>query len=132
MKRIFRRLTSPTARIIGTLWVIVILVSGFVVHTSLREVSCDREFRAALIVRAQYNEETDQLDALQDKAMLDWVHDLANPPETVDINNAGARQEWLHTVADKAEVRANAIITSRASIFAERRKHPFPELTCGR
>jgi hypothetical protein len=129
-KRLWRQITSPTARIIGSLWIIVGLVSGLVISTSIREESCDQQFRSALVERARINDQADKLDQLQRQALADWIHDFSSPPPGADVYGAD-RLAWLATVSVRAMERFNQLKTAHDDAVAERAKHPIPELTCG-
>lgn len=131
-KRIWRKMTSPTARTIGTLWIIVGLVSGLVIHTNLHEAGCSRQFRAALIARSEANDAADEFENQQDEAQLQWLKDIGNPPPELGNDWGPARMAWLQKVNANGASRVQQLIDNRRKAIAERRAHPLPELTCGK
>lgn len=129
MKTIFRRLTSPTARVLAAIWIAVFGVSGYTMFINYREASCDQEFRQAILNRAQVNDQTDHWENEQRKAIADWVHDFATPPPWATDYGPG-RMIWLQGVSQRAIDRFTAMDNERVAALAKR--PGLPDLTCGR
>lgn len=131
-KRILRKITSPTARTIGALWFVVALVSGLVIHSSIQDANCAKQFRAALVARSNASEQADRLASQQDMAQLQWLDELAHPPSEVANDYGPARTEWLKGVTANAAARIQQLLDARAKVAQERADHPYPEVTCGK
>jgi hypothetical protein len=128
MRKALRRMTSPTTRTIGTIWIIVLAVSGLVLHGSIRQYDCDKQFHAALIDRAGTTDQVFQFDKEERQALADWIHDFATPPPEAG-SYGPARMGWLAGVSQRAIARFNVIASERDATLAARK--PLPEITCG-
>jgi hypothetical protein len=132
MKRLLSKLTGPKARSIALLWLIVGGVTGFTIYQSVQDNACTKEFRAALIARADANERADELGKMQDQAQLQWLKDVSNPPATLGDAFGPNRIKWLKLVNDNGIARVQQLIDARAAALAQRQSHPLPEITCGK
>lgn len=127
-----RKMTTPTARVIASIWITVALVSGLVIHSSIHEADCSKQFRAALIARSDANDAADEFEERQDEAQLQWLKDIGNPPPELGNNWGPERLAWLQEVNANGAARVQQLIDNRRAALAERRAHPLPELTCGK
>lgn len=111
-KRLWRKITSPTARTVGAIWILMFGVSGYTMWINYREANCDREFRAAIVERARVTEK-------QRQAIAAWIKDFATPPP--EARQYGpARMVWLQGVSDRA-----------AALFYQEQPTPLPDIQCG-
>jgi hypothetical protein len=124
-----RKMTSPTARVLASIWIAVFGVSGYTLFINYRETSCDEEFRQAILDRANVNKETDYWENEQRKAIADWVNDFATPPPWAAEYGPG-RMIWLQGVSQRAIVRFTTMDNARQE--ALKRRPGLPDLRCGR
>jgi hypothetical protein len=124
-----RRMTSPTARVLASIWLTVFGVSGYTLFINYREASCDHEFRQAILDRAAANDQTDLFENEQRKAIAAWVQDFATPPPWAAEYGTG-RMIWLQGVSQRAIDRFQTMDAERRKALAAR--PGLPNLTCGR
>lgn len=113
MKKIFLRVTNPTARTLAAIWITVFGVSGYTMFINYREASCDQEFRQALIDRAEATEH-------QREAIASWIQDFSHPPAGAD-SYGPVRLVWLQGVSNRA-----------LALFYQEKPDPLPDIRCGR
>lgn len=113
MKKFLSNVTSPTARTLAAIWMVVLGVSGYTMFINYREASCDQEFRAAIVERARVTEQ-------QRSAIASWIEDFSKPPPGADVYGP-PRMVWLKGVSDRA-----------LALFYQEQPDPLPDIKCGR
>ena len=108
-----RKMTSPTARVLASIWLAVFSVSGYTMFINYREASCDQEFRQALMDRAEATEN-------QREAVAKWIQDFSHPPPGAD-HYGPERLVWLQGVSNRA-----------LALFYVEKPPPLPDIKCGR
>jgi hypothetical protein len=123
-------MTSPTARVIASIWITVCAVSGWTLYTNYRGVVCERQFNHALVERGRASDASDALAQAQERAIAAWITDFSHPPLGSDSYGPN-RLVWLNGVSERAVARFDALDKARSAAIAERRAHPL-DLSCGK